>query len=282
MSADPEIQNSVIKLIELHPVIFGGGFTLLGALISGIFGSNVKSFYLKFIKKDNSKQVITSDNRSSTVQQNTGRDAVINHFYSPVSVGIIKEGLPVIKEVSTIDIPDMMSIGFLRIALPEKGVKFDKPSIDFIGEFFNKVFVTVKSSRNGLTMLNGAIFSLGSEKFENKEWREHCAASLRELFHHWKGNPGLISEAFNKMDPNIPTINSDRGIHEIEYKRMKLYYDYFSEICHHQSAFIILKLRNLYGEEIKTGEDNEKMFLKVVRDFLVEMEIFIKIYAKKK
>ena len=87
-------------------------------------------------------------------------------------------------------------------------------------------------------MLNGAIFSLGSEKYENKEWREHCAASLRELFHHWKGNPGLISEAFNMADSNVPTIKSDRGVHEVEYRKMKSYYDYFSD------KYAIIKLHS--------------------------------------
>ncbi len=95
---------------------------------------------MKIVKKDKLKQTLTANNNSSTIQQNTGRDTVINNFYSPVSVGIVKEGIPVTQEMPSTDIPDIMSVGFLKIGLPEKKVEFDSSNIDFIGKFFNKVF----------------------------------------------------------------------------------------------------------------------------------------------
>ncbi len=276
---EQEAQNSVIRFIELHPVIFGGGFTLLGALMTVFLGSKVKSVYLKINKKDKLKQTLTSNNNSSAIQQNTGRDTVINNFYSPVSVGIVKEGIPVIQEMPANDIPDIINVGFSKISSAEKGITFSNENIERLGKFFTQVFEVVGSSRNGLTMLQGAVFALGSKDFENKEWKEHCAASLRELLHHWKGTSGNISRDFNltfkTKNPDFPTMITSPET----YQRLNFYYTYFSEKCHHSPARIY-PLRNLYGEDIKDGDDSDEMFFRVVRDFLSELGDFFRAHVK--
>lgn len=69
-------------------------------------------------------------------------------------------------------------------------VGLDENVIIYLGERFKQVFDTNGSSRNGLSMLRGAMFALGSQD-GNPEWREHCAGSLRELLNECTTGPKI-------------------------------------------------------------------------------------------
>ena len=146
-------------------------------------------------------------------------------------------------------------------------INTSEEDINYLGNIFNEIFAANNSSRNGLTMLNGAMYALGTRQKENLEWREHCAGSLRELIHECRGT-GNISRWFcntykenNNNFPNSKTASK-------EYSKIDAFYNYFSEIHHHNSVHILQKLQSLYGSKIKVGDDSEKMFVKVVKDFV--------------
>jgi hypothetical protein len=145
--------------------------------------------------------------------------------------------------------------------------------IGYMGSIFNEVYAKNNSSRNGLSMLNGALYALGTKQKKNPEWREHCAGSLRELIHECRG-VGQISSwfcnTFKEKNTNFPSSSS----HSDTYARIDGYYNYFSEVHHHNSLYILQRLQFLYGEDIKVGDDSEEMFLKVAKEFLQSMLSF--------
>lgn len=145
-----------------------------------------------------------------------------------------------------------------------------KATIEKLGTDLNYIFEQNGLSKNGTTYLRGAVFALNSIDLGNDEWREHTAASLREILHEWKSS-GAISNAFckalKKNGNNFPT----SGTHATEYRRLEAFYGYFSEICHHRSTFILFRLRVLYGDGIKAGDDNTEMFLAVIKDYIQEL-----------
>ncbi len=153
-----------------------------------------------------------------------------------------------------------------------------KESIDYLGEMFRLVFERNNSSRNGLSMLNGAIYALSSRK-NNSEWREHCAGSLRELIHECRGQ-GQISNwfcnTFKGKNRQFPTNTT----HSTEYARIDGFYNYFSEIHHHNSLHIIQKLQFLYGNNIKVGDDTPERFIIAVKDFIQMLISFFSDHVK--
>jgi hypothetical protein len=146
-------------------------------------------------------------------------------------------------------------------------ISLSQEQVEFVGKKFTEVFEYVGSSRNGLVMIRGSLFALGSRK-HNAEWREHAASSARELLHRWKRNiPYLIDDlkrTYSQND-NFPTFES----HPDEYRRMVAFYSYFSCICHHEANAIIICSRELDGEERKSGHDSEEDFIEKVRVFFL-------------
>ncbi len=157
-------------------------------------------------------------------------------------------------------------------------VGFDEKAILYLGETFQKIFDANSSSRNGLSMLRGALHSLGSQK-NDPEWREHCAGSLRELIHECR-SPGQIStwfcKAFKTKNSNFPNITS----HSNDYAQIDRFYGYFSEIHHHNSLYILQRLRLIYGDQIKAGDDSKETFIKAVKDFLEKLHSFFLEHVK--
>lgn len=148
--------------------------------------------------------------------------------------------------------------------------------LDGIGERLSLVYQANGSARNGASMLRGALFALSSRPMKNPEWREHAASSFREILHEWRTGAGSISTAFckafkpgNDAFPNMST-------HGNEYKRLSCFYDYFSEICHHNATNILYRLQALYGPDIKAGDDTSEMFLRAAGDFIREMKTMLK------
>lgn len=68
----------------------------------------------------------------------------------------------------------------------------------FINEFYEKINRNI--TRNALTMFKGAVFAVGTRELDNPEWKEHCASSLREIFHAWDGGLSSGKFVFNKED----------------------------------------------------------------------------------
>ncbi len=64
-----------------------------------------------------------------------------------------------------------------------EAVNLSQEQVDFVGKKFTEIFEHIGSSRNGLVMARGSIFAIGSKKYDNEEWREHTASSIRELLH---------------------------------------------------------------------------------------------------
>ena len=118
-------------------------------------------------------------------------------------------------------------------------------------------------TRNALTMLQGAIFALGSKK-ENVEWKEHCASSLREIVHEWHGNGQDFCGEFREFFPNSPKATDTEA-----YKNFKSYYGYFSGIGHHNASGIMGSLQNLKKDSTLKLEDcyKDDVFLESVKGF---------------
>lgn len=143
--------------------------------------------------------------------------------------------------------------------------------IDEIGDKFNLAYKKEGCARNGITYLHGAIFAVGSSGQGNLEWREHSASSLRELFHQWKSD-GKISSAFNLAFPKkVPNMKTDPDV----YRRFKIYYEYFSAICHHDVVGETHSLRQLYSTKTKGSDNHEEIFIKMVNNFLNELNAFL-------
>lgn len=145
-----------------------------------------------------------------------------------------------------------------------------RAAIEKLGVDLNYIFEENGLSKNGLTYLRGAVFALNSADLGNDEWREHTASSLREILHEWKSH-GAISNALCKVLKKDGNDFPSSGTHPTEYRRLEAFYGYFSEICHHRSTYIIHRLRVLYGNDIKTGNDDTEMFLRVVKDYIQEL-----------
>jgi hypothetical protein len=180
---------------------------------------------------------------------------------------VLKEESKTLNQNSEPDF-DLKKEGLLIIGLSDEDIKY-------LGSTFNQIYTKNRSSRNGLSMLNGALYALGSKAKKNPEWREHCAGSLRELIHECRGAGQISSwfcDTFKEKNPAFPNSTT----HSDVYARIDGYYDYFSEVHHHSSLHIIQRLQFLYGDQIKVGDDSEEMFLRVAKEFVQSMLSFFR------
>jgi hypothetical protein len=147
--------------------------------------------------------------------------------------------------------------------------------ISAVVKFFQHVFDKNDNGRTSQSLMSGAFFSLLSEG-NDTEWEEHCASSLREFFHEWKGSEGAISTAFNKIkktdDTDFPTTGNNRP----SYEKMRLYYEYFSAKCHHEHDNATRSLRSLHRDQ-GLKSDTPELFKKTVAMFFTDMNGFLKL-----
>ncbi len=166
---------------------------------------------------------------------------------------------------------DLYYIGLEELNLTDKDIKK-------IAEFFFYMYSCLNQKRkekniakDALSMLKGAVSAFGTKKFNNIEWREHCASSIREIFHGFSNN-GDWTHDFQK------TFFENKEIPEklkplIEFTRF--YYGYFSGIDHHEPNKILGNFQSILlckGEIVERGsvklEDHTNDdFTKIVQDF---------------
>lgn len=138
---------------------------------------------------------------------------------------------------------------------------------DFISDFYKKrrEIDDLRVTRTAPTMLKGAIFALGTERQHNPEWKEHCATSLREIFHEWK-ILNEISSDFSRYYRNDKPLNS----YEKEiFKDFKNHYDYFTGIDHHNTSKIQNSLIAILKDNSLKPEDclKREVFIERVKEF---------------
>jgi len=162
-----------------------------------------------------------------------------------------------------------------------------KEQVESFGSFINDLYQKIRDSnkkrqitRNALTMFKGAIFALGTKKLSNPEWKEHCASSLREVFHEWDGE-GQLGSDFVKFFKNE---NGENKLNDEEKETMKTFwnhYKYFSGIDHHNASAVqgaliaLLKDNNLKLEDCYKKE----VFIERVKGFFSDLSTIIK-YSK--
>ncbi len=169
---------------------------------------------------------------------------------------------PILKEKESVEVDPATETPY------KKGLYvlgYSDEQIEELGAFFNEVFEKMRHAhsmqvtRNGLTFFQGAIFALGSKELGNVEWKEHCASSIREVFHEWWGNGKEFNSDFRDFFPKSPSADTTET-----YKNLKLAYQYFSGIAHHNASGIIgslsalkkdqsLKLEDCYTDDIFLG-----------------------------
>lgn len=241
--------NDFINWIESHPAFFGGICIILGSIITFV-GAKIKKGF---------------DHEKPT-------DSIIT-IYNQIGISDKKRLL----EGTELSQPSnnkqgIMIRGFSLLPFNRDQISFSQENIKRIGDFFNKVFKKKQSGRNGFTMLQGAIFALGTRELENPEWMEHCASSLRELFHEWDGVSDKINsaflDAFSTTHHNLPKNKVEPEM----YRKLHSYYLYFSSLCHHNKNDCVYSLRELFGEDVK--DNTEELFLQAVRDYLILLNDF--------
>ncbi|MEK7632203.1 MAG: hypothetical protein AAB473_00235 [Patescibacteria group bacterium] len=209
-----------------------------------------------------------------------GRDKVVNNYYNVSRVGdpdlLLSESSVPSREPVSGDDGDLVPGALKILADADGSIILVSSDIEKVIDFFERVFKENGNWRNGHCLIMGALFALISQRHRNLEWQEHCASSLRELFHQWKGSEGLIVSAFTKIRPkganNFPTAKNGRDL----YARMRWYYEFFSSICHHHHPDALVALKSIRDDrEIKDISDD--LFNKTVAMFFYEMVGFIRL-----
>lgn len=146
--------------------------------------------------------------------------------------------------------------------------------LQLAGSFFNNLYEKVRTrarssrqvTRNASTMLTGAMFALASKDTNNIEWKEHCSSSLREVLHEWEGNGHDFASEFREYYPNSP-----KSTETETYKQIKLYYQYFSGIAHHNASGILSALSALKKSSTLKLEDcyQDAVYVETVKGFFI-------------
>lgn len=149
--------------------------------------------------------------------------------------------------------------------------KVTEAQANFISDFFNDLYQKIDKkknrqiTRNAAMLIKGAVFALGTKNI-NVQWKEHCAGSLREIFHEWYGcGRGFVKE-LREIYPNCPKSNET-----VIYNQIKRHYQYFSSISHHNDSGIMWSLISIMSNST-LGKDlahSDKIFLERVEEFLV-------------
>ena len=216
-----------------------------------------------------------------SIQSQQRSQQITNNYFIGPGVGDPKELLSgTVKQMPEREaILDIQEIGRQLISDKSSGILFTEVAIQTLGQSYQRVFAANEVSRNASSYLNGAMFALGTKNLRNPEWKEHCASSLRELFHHWKGAPEQSYSHFKKAFGSGSTTYPIYAEHQVFCMRLKSYYQYFSGKCHHKSDNAVFALQALCApEQIKAEHDTDDKFLEVVRRLLVELKEFTERY----
>ena len=130
---------------------------------------------------------------------------------------------------------------------------------NFLFDFFQKrrdKYKDKQVTRTPLTMIKGAIFAIGTKNLNNPEWKEHCATSLREIFHEWKESE-MKNDFVDFYRKDVPLESKEIQI----FIEFKIHYDYLTGIDHHEASRILgslttllkdnsLKLENCFKDDI--------------------------------
>ncbi|MFH2069118.1 MAG: hypothetical protein ABII89_06640 [Candidatus Omnitrophota bacterium] len=165
-------------------------------------------------------------------------------------------------------------------------VGLTREQLESFGLFLNELYQKLREkeprrqvTRNALTMLRGAIFALGTQKLKNPEWKEHCATSLREIFHEWE--QGRVESDFCLFYKN-----SGEKLTEKEsdtFRGFRLHYEYFTGIDHHNASTILGSLITLLKDNTLKLEDcyKDEVFIERVKDFFSKLTDIISFSRKK-
>lgn len=151
----------------------------------------------------------------------------------------------------------------------------------FINEFYDLLRDDDRGqqiTRNGLTMLRGAIFAVGSRLRSNPEWKEHCATSLREIFHQWNGLANFQSD-LNKYYRKKENLSVDE---KDIVRKFWVIYRYFCGVDHHNASSIMGSLQSLHNDSSLKLEDcyHDEIFIKTAKDFFSTLSQIIDIARK--
>ena len=197
------------------------------------------------------------------------------------------KGIPKpINEEKTDNKIDLYSIGLSELGLV-------KNEIEEIGKFFFYMYSKLNASRkdrniarNPLSMLKGAVSAFATKTFNNIEWREHCASSLREIFHGFS-NDGEWTYSFKKI-----FFENEEMPEELKslVSLAKLHYSYFSGIDHHEPSQIIGNFQSILlykgkliergGIKLENHSDND--FIEIVNDFFLNIKEIISLLIKER
>lgn len=130
-----------------------------------------------------------------------------------------------------------------------------------VGSLLNSFYESLNSrdgrgrsiTRNACTMLQGAVFALGTDTFGNLEWKEQSASSLREMMHAWDGPDNLATDYFSVYkfdDPNLKTKRKDA------IKVIWNHYKFFSAYDHHDTSNVVFSLRAIRNDQNIKPEDS--------------------------
>lgn len=217
------------------------------------------------ISKSQTKNKLSVDS-----SENIGRDKVVINYNFP-GIGDPNK----ITKKQTSKKVDMTSGSPYNVGLSL--VDFSHEQIELFGNFFQDFYRKLnkkrnsKISRNAFTMFKGGIFALGTNNLGNDEWKEHCASSLREIFHAWGGRDRLYSDF--DLIYNITRLRSSSGEKDIElsnlFRDFWLYYEYFSGIDHHEPDKVIFSLQKILKNESIKLQDcyTDEIFLEQVNGY---------------
>jgi len=157
--------------------------------------------------------------------------------------------------------------------------------LDIYGEFFNNMYKILDKkhnhqiTRNALTMMRGAVFALSTRKQQNPEWKEHCASSLREIFHEWNGPQNFNNDFLSIFREHGEGLSKDESN---ELKSFWLHYNYFSSIDHHEVSGVLHSLRQLRKDSSLKPKDcyKDDVFIALVKDFFSILSYIIEISKK--
>lgn len=140
--------------------------------------------------------------------------------------------------------------------------------IKLLGESFSEIYRKNNCTKNAKTMIDGTVFAFASRNFDNPEWRGHCSGSLRGLIEECAQSDKMSTWFCNTFNHNGSNGFPSKTTHPNEYKKLEHAYNYFSEIHHHSTKDILYKLQDLYGANIKAGDDTEERFIQTAKEYL--------------
>lgn len=140
----------------------------------------------------------------------------------------------------------------------------------FINNFYDKKSKKEGKTitRNALTMLQGGVFAIGTRTLKNPEWEEHCASSLREVFHEWPA--GDISHDFSKYYRSGVRLRENE---KASFQILKERYSFFTGVAHHEGSRVMFALRSIRKDESLKLKDcyTDGVFIEEVKNFFIHL-----------